>query len=69
MRIRAVSAGTPSDGTWRFRYRLIRSFFVQTKHWKDYDPFLAQKEATFQKSSKAIYRAWIVSVEARLIDV
>lgn len=38
------------------RYRLVRSFFVQTKYWKDYDPFLQQKEATFQKSSKAIYR-------------
>lgn len=38
-----------------FLYRLIRSFFVQTKHWKDYDPFLQQKEATFQKSSRAIY--------------
>ncbi|CDO75454.1 hypothetical protein BN946_scf184823.g8 [Trametes cinnabarina] len=37
-------------------YRLIRSFFVQTKHWKDYDPFLVQKEGTFQKSSKAIYQ-------------
>ncbi|KAJ8480751.1 hypothetical protein ONZ51_g6456 [Trametes cubensis] len=39
-----------------YLYRLIRSFFVQTKHWKDYDPFLSQKEATFQKSSKAIYQ-------------
>ncbi|KAI1790587.1 hypothetical protein LXA43DRAFT_1015926 [Ganoderma leucocontextum] len=38
-----------------YLYRLIRSFFVQTKHWKDYDPFLQQKEATFQKSSTAIY--------------
>ncbi|TBU44588.1 hypothetical protein BD309DRAFT_957998 [Dichomitus squalens] len=38
-----------------YLYRLIRSFFVQTKYWKDYDPFLQQKEATFQKSSKAIY--------------
>ncbi|KAI0651281.1 DUF89 domain-containing protein [Trametes meyenii] len=39
-----------------YLYRLIRSFFVQTKLWKEYDPFLAQKEATFQKSSKAIYQ-------------
>ncbi|KAI0744716.1 hypothetical protein C8Q76DRAFT_789208 [Earliella scabrosa] len=39
-----------------YLYRLIRSFFVQTKYWKDYDPFLSQKEATFQKSSKAIYQ-------------
>ncbi|KAI0351611.1 DUF89 domain-containing protein [Trametes cingulata] len=39
-----------------YLYRLIRSFFVQTKHWRDYDPFLAQKEATFQKSAKAIYQ-------------
>ncbi|RDX41169.1 DUF89 domain-containing protein [Lentinus brumalis] len=39
-----------------YLYRLVRSFFVQTKYWKDYDPFLQQKEATFQKSSKAIYQ-------------
>ncbi|KAI0759122.1 DUF89 domain-containing protein [Fomes fomentarius] len=39
-----------------YLYRLVRSLFVQTKHWKDYDPFLSQKEATFQKSSKAIYQ-------------
>ncbi|KAH9856418.1 DUF89 domain-containing protein [Lenzites betulinus] len=39
-----------------YLYRLIRAFFVQTKLWKDYDPFHAQKEATFQKSSKAIYQ-------------
>ncbi|EIW56647.1 DUF89 domain-containing protein [Trametes versicolor FP-101664 SS1] len=39
-----------------YLYRLVRSYFVQTKHWKTYDPFLAQKESTFQKSSKAIYQ-------------
>ncbi|KAM5532692.1 hypothetical protein V8D89_013661 [Ganoderma adspersum] len=53
-----------NKGTWLtvpwlysecYLYRLIRSFFVQTKYWKDYDPFLQQKEATFQKSSRAIY--------------
>ncbi|RPD77052.1 DUF89-domain-containing protein [Lentinus tigrinus ALCF2SS1-7] len=38
-----------------YLYRLVRSFFVQTKYWKDHDPFLQQKEATFQKSSKAIF--------------
>ncbi|OBZ75033.1 hypothetical protein A0H81_05296 [Grifola frondosa] len=39
-----------------YLYRILRSYFVQTKHWKSYDPFLSQKQETFQKSSKAIYR-------------
>ncbi|KAH9922327.1 uncharacterized protein BXZ73DRAFT_104145 [Epithele typhae] len=39
-----------------YLYRLVRSFFVQTTYWKDYDPFLSQKQDTFQKSSKAIYQ-------------
>ncbi|KAI0717732.1 hypothetical protein C8T65DRAFT_640596 [Cerioporus squamosus] len=39
-----------------YLYRLVRSFFAQKRYWKDYDPFLQQKEATFQKSSKAIYQ-------------
>ena len=39
------------------RYRLLRSYFVQTKHWKAHDPFQAQKQETFKKSSKAIFRA------------
>ena len=51
-----VDSGLASYTDNPYSYRLIRSFFVQTKHWKYYDPFLSQKEATFQKSSRAIYR-------------
>ena len=38
-----------------YLYRLLRSSFATTKHWKDYDPFRAQKEGTFQASGTAIY--------------
>ncbi|KAJ3769833.1 DUF89 domain-containing protein [Lentinula raphanica] len=36
-------------------YRLLRSYFVQTMHWKDYDPFHAQKVDVFTKSGPSIY--------------
>ncbi|KAJ3727729.1 DUF89 domain-containing protein [Lentinula raphanica] len=36
-------------------YRLLRSYFVQTTHWKDYDPFHAQKLDVFTKSGPSIY--------------
>ncbi|OCH91307.1 DUF89 domain-containing protein [Obba rivulosa] len=39
-----------------YLYRLLRSYFAQTKHWRAYDPFLSQKQETFQKSSKAIFQ-------------
>ncbi|KAH9948501.1 DUF89 domain-containing protein [Amylocystis lapponica] len=39
-----------------YLYRLIRSYFVRTKYWKTYDPFLAQKQETFRSSSKAIFQ-------------
>ena len=42
---------------------------MQTKHWKDYDPFLSQKEATFQKSSKAIYRTCTSSTRIHWNDI
>ncbi|KDQ54505.1 hypothetical protein JAAARDRAFT_196426 [Jaapia argillacea MUCL 33604] len=38
-----------------YLYRLIRSYFAQTKHWNTYDPFLHQKQETFKKSGEAIY--------------
>ncbi|KAI0049733.1 DUF89 domain-containing protein [Auriscalpium vulgare] len=39
-----------------YLYRLIRSFFAQTKQWRTYDPFLAQKQSTFKASGTAIYQ-------------
>jgi hypothetical protein len=38
------------------RYRLLRSWFVQTETWKAEDPFYDQKISTFRHSSKSIYR-------------
>ena len=39
-----------------YRYRLLRSYFNQTTHWRTFDPFAFQKDETFRSSSKAIYR-------------
>ncbi|KAJ3486942.1 hypothetical protein NLI96_g3894 [Meripilus lineatus] len=39
-----------------YLYRLIRSFFVQSTHWRTFDPFATQKETTFKSSGKAIYQ-------------
>ncbi|KZT05259.1 DUF89-domain-containing protein [Laetiporus sulphureus 93-53] len=39
-----------------YLYRLLRSYFTQTQHWRAHDPFLSQKEETFRKSSKAIFQ-------------
>ena len=38
-------------------YRLIRTLFGKTTHWKLHDPFLEQKVNTFQSSASAIHRA------------
>ncbi|KIL65759.1 hypothetical protein M378DRAFT_161764 [Amanita muscaria Koide BX008] len=37
-----------------YLYRLIRSYFVQTTHWKDHDPFFPQKLKTFKQSGNSI---------------
>lgn len=37
-----------------YSYRLLRSMFARTEHWKEYDPFFASKEETFKSSSGAI---------------
>jgi len=37
-----------------YLYRRIRNFFAMTRHWKEYDPFFAQKEETYKSSSAAI---------------
>ncbi|ETW85861.1 hypothetical protein HETIRDRAFT_309837 [Heterobasidion irregulare TC 32-1] len=39
-----------------YLYRFIRAYFAQTKHWRAFDPFYAQKEATFQASGTAIHQ-------------
>ncbi|PCH42909.1 DUF89 domain-containing protein [Wolfiporia cocos MD-104 SS10] len=39
-----------------YLYRLLRSYFVQTKLWSSFDPFLSQKLDTFRKSSAAIFQ-------------
>ncbi|KAJ4481048.1 DUF89 domain-containing protein [Lentinula aciculospora] len=38
-----------------YLYRLLHSYFVQTTHWKYYDPFHAQKLDVFTKSGTSIY--------------
>jgi hypothetical protein len=43
-------------------YRLVRSYFAQTSHWKEYDPFFESKAETYRSSSGAIIR------ESFLID-
>ncbi|TFY78242.1 hypothetical protein EWM64_g5774 [Hericium alpestre] len=39
-----------------YLYRFFRSYVAKTKHWRNYDPFLAQKQKTFQASGTAIYK-------------
>jgi len=39
-----------------YLYRLLRSYFSQTTHWRTFDPFFEQKEATFRSSGKAVYQ-------------
>ena len=41
------------------RYRYIRSYLSQSSHWKFYDPFFSQKQATLQGSGEAIYSSSI----------
>lgn len=37
-----------------YLYRLLRSYFALTQHWKEYDPFFASKAETYKSSSGAI---------------
>ncbi|KAF7304939.1 hypothetical protein MKEN_01208200 [Mycena kentingensis (nom. inval.)] len=57
-RLAAASANTWFTAPWLFAecylYRLLRSYFLQTTQWTAFDPFLSQKEETFQHSGKAI---------------
>jgi len=47
------------------RYRLLRSYFVQTQHWTFRDPFYEQKIRTFQHSGTPILSR--ISVHSYLI--
>ncbi|KAF8556729.1 DUF89-domain-containing protein [Imleria badia] len=38
------------------RYRLFRSYFNETRQWRNFDPFFAQKEEMFKNSGTAIYQ-------------
>lgn len=59
-RLAAISKNTWFTAPWLFAecylYRLIWSFLLQTTHWRQYDPFRAQKIDAFQKSGVAIYK-------------
>jgi len=46
-------------------YRLLRSYHAQTQYWKDFDPFLKQKNKAFKDSSDSIIRKlWFLSMFA-----
>lgn len=57
-------AATPEDEkrwytmNWLFAecylYRLLRSLFAMTEHWKQFDPFFSSKMETYRSSSVAI---------------
>ncbi|EGO02864.1 hypothetical protein SERLA73DRAFT_176294 [Serpula lacrymans var. lacrymans S7.3] len=39
-----------------YLYRLFRAYFNETKHWRGFDPFFAQKQDMFKNSGAAIYK-------------
>jgi len=51
-----------------YLYRLLRSYFVQTEHWKSYDPFYDQKMKTFQQSGKSIFHIATTMHEIGVIE-
>ncbi|KAH9915315.1 DUF89 domain-containing protein [Fomitopsis serialis] len=59
-RLTEQGKGTWFTAPWLYAecylYRLLRSYFSQTKHWASHDPFQAQKQETFRKSSQAIFQ-------------
>ncbi|KAH0833998.1 hypothetical protein J3R83DRAFT_11234 [Lanmaoa asiatica] len=42
--------------TFEILYRLFRSYFNETRQWRNFDPFFAQKEEMFKNSGTAIYQ-------------
>ncbi|KAF8343221.1 DUF89 domain-containing protein [Amanita rubescens] len=54
-RLKEDGKGTWFTAPWLYaEYRLIRSFFSQTKYWNQHDPFFAQKMKTFKQSGNSI---------------
>lgn len=48
-----------AQGRWLIclkSYRLLRSYHAQTQYWKDFDPFLKQKNKALKDSSNSIVR-------------
>ncbi|KAI7861525.1 hypothetical protein BDF14DRAFT_1738476 [Spinellus fusiger] len=47
------------NGTWLFNecylYRRLHECFAMTTYWRDYDPFLNQKNATFRSSYSSVF--------------
>ena len=41
-----------------FSYRLLRSYFSRTDHWRAYDPFFVVKMDTFKRSRKSIFSVY-----------
>ncbi|KAH7909987.1 DUF89 domain-containing protein [Hygrophoropsis aurantiaca] len=39
-----------------YLYRLFHAYFKQTVHWREFDPFFAQKQEMFKNSGSAIYQ-------------
>ncbi|KAG2003504.1 DUF89 domain-containing protein [Coprinopsis cinerea AmutBmut pab1-1] len=39
-----------------YLYRLLRSYFALTKHWKAYDPFFSNKTKTFKHSGSSVFK-------------
>ncbi|KAH9982017.1 hypothetical protein BJV74DRAFT_852635 [Russula compacta] len=39
-----------------YLYRLFRSLFATSQHWKSFDPYFAQKSHTYQASGTAVHR-------------
>ncbi|KAI9459850.1 DUF89 domain-containing protein [Lactarius psammicola] len=39
-----------------YLYRLVRSLFATTQHWKTFDPFFSQKLNTYQASGTAVHK-------------
>ncbi|KAI0289666.1 DUF89 domain-containing protein [Russula brevipes] len=39
-----------------YLYRLLRSLFAASEHWKSFDPFFAQKLSTYQASGTAVHK-------------
>ncbi|EIW76695.1 DUF89 domain-containing protein [Coniophora puteana RWD-64-598 SS2] len=59
-RLAQSSRNTWFTAPWLFAechlYRLLRSYFNQTKHWRGFDPFFAQKNETFKNSGAAVFQ-------------